>query len=119
MAFNYTDILNTATTLIAASGRNVTYQSLDKGGYDAATDTVSGNGYTNTTIKAVILGINVFKTDESTLQRGDRIALISASSITPNEKDKIIDGSATYQIVSIEEVNPGDTAVIYKLQVRK
>ena len=115
----YDSIAATALKLISDKGRNVTYRAFTTGEYNPATGSVSGEATTDTTVKMVVTRVVTQNIDNSTLQRGDRLVLVGAGTITPNEKDRIVDGSDTFQIISVEEIKPADTPIVYKLQVRK
>ena len=115
----YSNIAQTALRQIRSKGRDITYRAFSVGKFDPINDTVIGESTTDTVIKAVVTDIRIDKIDNSAVQRGDKIVLVSSLSITPNESDKIIDGSSTYQFVGVEEIKTGDTSIIYKLQVRK
>lgn len=115
----YENIAATALRLISEKGRNVTYRAFTTGNYNPATGSVSGDSTTDTTVKMVVTRVVTQNIDNSTLQRGDRLLLIAAGVVVPNEKDRIVDGSDTFQIISVEEIKPADTAIVYKLQVRK
>lgn len=119
MAFNYNSMLVSTVRQIEKYGRDVTYRAYNSGKYDPATGTVSANGETETTVRAVVTSARVYKTDDSALQRGDKFFLIAADEVTPDKRDAIIDGSETYKIIDIIEIKPGDTALAYKLQARK
>ncbi len=119
MAFNYDSLAAAAVRQINDKGRNVTYRAFTSGTYDPTAGTVSGDSTVNTTIKAVITNAKVIKIDNSAIQRGDKFALIAADQITPNEKDRVIDGSETYQIIDVTEIKTGDTPLAYKLLLRK
>lgn len=119
MAFNYEALAATAVRQIEDKGRDITYRAFTSGEYDPVAGDVSGQATSDTTIKAVITTAKVIKIDNSAIQRGDKFALIAADAITPNEKDRVIDGDDTYQIIDVTEIKTGDTAIAYKLLLRK
>lgn len=119
MTFDYTNMAQLAVRQIEDKGRDICYRAFSSGEYDPLVGDVSGVETTDTTIKAVVTNVRTAKIDNTALQRGDRFYLIAADKVTPNEKDRIIDGSQTFQIIEVEEIKTGDTAVAYKLLARK
>lgn len=90
------------------------------GTYNAATDT-TGAGTSHAT-NVVFEEFAQHLVDGEIVQSGDQIAHIPALglSITPSpEKDRLKVGSDSWQIVRVMSVQPGDTAIAYKLHVRR
>lgn len=127
MTFNYTNLANTSSSLIARFGRSVTYSTITVGTYDPTTGTVAGDASSDTVLNAVITkpkenasqaaGSN--SQSDNTILRGDLMALIDGSTITPSKKDRVSYDGDTYQIINVETVSPGGTDLIHKLQLRK
>ena len=116
MAFNYANIAATAISQISDKGRNVTYRTIGSGTYDPSNGSISLESTSDTTVKSVVTEVNIDTKDDSALQRGDKVFLIAG--ITPNKKDRIIDEGKTYQIMAIQTIKTGDTAIMYKIQGR-
>lgn len=106
---------------IGKFGRLVTLRRVTAGTLDTATDTITGAGTTDATVKAVVLDYQQREIDGDMVIRGDKRVLIAAADLdsAPAKSDRIIDGGVTYQIENVEIVGPGDTDLLYKLQVRK
>lgn len=119
MSFDYSKSLAVASAQISDKGRNVTYRSITEGTYYAATNTRDPDTEADTTIKAVEANSLLKQLKESTVEAADRMLLVAGDSINPTTSDKIIDNGETYQIVFVERVHTGDTAILYKLQIRK
>ncbi len=119
MSFNYSGLSKTAVKNIAKFGRSVTFRSVTVGTFDTSTGTKTGAKDVDKIIKAVITDYKDRQIDGEIIRRGDKQVMIAGSSvISPKTNDIIVDGS-DYKIVNIETVQPGDTVLIYKLQVRK
>lgn len=117
---DYSSLAATALRQIADKGRNVTLRRDAAGTYNPASDTFTAGDEDNETVKAVITDYHDRQIDGEIIMRGDRRAIIAASGLTaPDKGDVIVDGSDQYRIINIETVKPGDTALLYKLQVRK
>ena len=72
-------------------------------------------------VYAVFTNYSASQIDGSTVQMGDKRLLIASSILdNPITTDwRILDGIETWNIVGIEEVQPGDTSILYKVQVRR
>ena len=55
--------------------------------------------------------------DDTQIQEGDK-KLIASLNVTPETTDKIKIGSDVYNIVNISVLSPGNTDLLYQLQVR-
>lgn len=119
MAFDYTGLAGTATSLIAKFGRDV---SITKKG---STSTTPGKPWlggtatdtTSTTVKAVFeLNADTFKEDMR-VRAADKVCLIDGT-IEPQEGDKIAVGSQTLEVIAVAAIEPGDTALAYQVALR-
>lgn len=85
-------------------------------------NTNSGTGYdpiwtpTDTTARAAVFDYDASEVDGTTIQRNDKEFLIASTS-TILKTSKLVDGD-TYQIISLEEVQPGSTLLMYIAQGR-
>lgn len=119
MAFDYTGLAGTATTLIAKFGRDVT---LTKKG---ATSTTPGKPWeggtatdtTSRTVKAVFeQNADSFK-DDTRVRAADKVCLIDGT-VKPEEGDKIADGGRTFEVIAANAIEPGDTPLAYQVAMR-
>jgi hypothetical protein len=108
----YNELRSTAIQLIAKYGRNVTVITYENSGYDY--DPVQTEE--TEVIKAVVTSFRANEVDGTIIQKDDKM-LITTSSL--NIAQKIQDGSRLYKIVSVDEIKPSDTAIIYKAVIRK
>lgn len=126
MAFDYTKLATTASTLVERFGRTVT---LTKSG---STLQVAGepwrgvsNSFSDASPGASVTTKGVFTdyrerdlSDE--VLRGDKMLMVAAAGIADiTMYDGVKDGSTTWRIVSKSITKPGGTALLYTLQVRQ
>lgn len=120
-----------AKTLIEGNGRTVTVSRRDTTADDPAKPwrgpPVPGAD-TTVSVKAVILNFEDALVDGTRVRRGDKKALIAVQSVedattgtAPDLKsfDTLVDGAQNWNIESVNEVDPGDTSVLYTLQIRR
>ena len=112
----YSRLAATADKQIKDKGRDVTLRSVDEGSYDPQADSFTGQSNTDTIIKAVITNFQKDEVDGQLVLQGDKRALMTT---LPAINDKIIDGSTHYRVVSVEDIDPGTQAVLYKVQLRR
>lgn len=87
---------------------------------------VPGTGFTpgtptEQTPKAVFVDYKAQDVDGTIIRADDKQCLIAASSLTgePTTADKVKEGSTEWAVVKVEVIKPGDTALLYRLQVRR
>lgn len=120
MSFSYGSLASTALKQIAKFGRSVTLRTVTVGTFDTGTGVTTGASDADVTVKAVITGYTNKQTDGEIIRRGDKQVMIAGSAVTaaPVLNDVVVD-DGDYKIVNIETIQPGDTVLLYKLQVRK
>jgi hypothetical protein len=117
---SYYDNLETALRLIDKKGRTVTLRSVTPAAYDPLNDTQGSDAHTDRTVKAVFTSYKTVEIDGSIILQGDKKCLIADLSALPDTNDIIVDGGDEWRIVPpIDLVQPGDTPILYKLQVRR
>lgn len=118
--FNYAKSANTAKTLIAKFGRDITHSRVSAGTYNPNTDTFTGAGTTNTTVKACDFAVNGQDLINNTLiQEGDRYALIEPILASVLTTDLLIIDGVTWTILRVETLAPAGTIVLFKVYIRK
>lgn len=117
----YSEMADLAKEEIEANGRAVILRRNNEGTYDADTDTFTGTDVTDVNLIALFTEFKQTEIDGRMIVRGDKKVLIAASSLAspPESNDIIIDGTDHYKVIPIDTIRPGDTPIIYKLQVRK
>jgi hypothetical protein len=103
-----------ATDLIGEFGRSLTLRAKNTSG--DAWNPVEG-APTDTSVTGVVVFYGANEIDGTLIQSNDKRCMID-STVAPTVKMSIIDGGTTYKIIDIEEVKPGDTTILYKLQLR-
>lgn len=122
MTFNYSKSAATARKLLTKFGRTVTRRTYTAGAYDPATGTS-----TPTTADTSRIGA-LFDYNDKTSQgqqyvrgtlviAGDKQLLLDAEGAAA-ATDHYIVGSAEYTVVSMAEINPAGTPVMYDLHLR-
>ena len=117
LALTMTDIYSRAVIraekAIIKHGRNCYLVSFVKSGVDYDPIIIE----TTTAIKLLQSRFTTNDIDGTLIRADDKKFLIG--SLVPITKDmNIRDGSITYSIVNIEEVKPGPTVILYKIQAR-
>lgn len=112
MAYDYSSIKNTAISLINKFGRNITKK--------AITNTGTEWNPTQTAVESTIKG--VFTNFSQNEIDGTLIKATDKKVLTYDEielTDLIVDDSISYNVISVFSINPGDTKLIYKVQLRQ
>lgn len=118
MTFNYAKSAATALKLLTKFGQTVTRRNYSVGVYDPTTG-ANAVTYADTTWKGALLDFGSGKTLErgGLIQVGDK-RILAEPSMAPQLEDHIIVGVVEYSIVSIGEVNPAGTVVLYDVHCR-
>ena len=109
---DYAGLAATANRLIEANGRTLTLRTFAPSG-DAWNPTLTP---TDSSVIGVVLKFSAAEVGDL-VQADDKKILFSAD-VSPTAQDKIIDGSIVYSIVSVNEIKPGPTSVLYIVQAR-
>lgn len=112
MAYDYSNILATAVSLIDKFGRTMQKRTTTKSG-DAWNPTIST---LDENIVAVSVGYKANEIDGTLIMATDKKLLTYDEVTTDNF---VVDNSIQYSVISINTINPGDTKIIYKVQIRR
>jgi hypothetical protein len=110
-----------ATNLLAENGQTIQIRRVTDG---AVGSTPWKPGTPTTADEAVlsaVFGIKDEKVDGTLVQRGDKLALISAADVTggiPTTKDFLVIGGVVHKVINVENISPSNDDVLYKVQVR-
>lgn len=119
MSFDYAKSATSATRLFTKFGQSVTHTVYDAGAYDPATGSVSSSTSAVTRVGVLF----DFSSNAERYVRGnlvevsDKKLLLDATTVVSLE-DLLTVNSKEYQVVSIGELNPAGTLVMYDLHVR-
>lgn len=123
MAFDYAEIAALSLELLTEFGQDVTRVAYTAGtggdAYDPSTG-ITTPSTVNTTRKGAIFSFG----EGETYVRGNQVKvsdqrLLVDAEATVNLKDHFIVDSVEYTIISIDEISPAGTAVLYDLHIRK
>lgn len=111
MAFDYSGLATTSSSLVTKFGRDVVL----------VTITNSGDAWNPTQVEATetvkAVQVRLDNIDNDLILATDKGFLVVATLITVDMR--IRDGSTDYSIVAVTEIKPGDTFMLYKVQARK
>jgi hypothetical protein len=110
--FNYTNLSLTATRLVNRFGKTIKKRTIVNSGSDFnPTQTV-----TDTDIDGVIVAYGLNEIDGSLILTTDK-KLLTTSLLELD--DRVVDDDIVYSIVSINQIQPSDTTLLYKVQLRR
>lgn len=109
--FDYTNLSATSARLINRFGRNLKKRTITNSG----TEWNPTQTATDTDIDGVIVAYGLDEIDGTLIMTTDK-KLLTTSAVELD--DKIVDGSTVYAVVSVSVVEPGDTKLLYKVQLR-
>jgi len=116
---DYAKLAATAKNMLTNNGQSVTVRTYTVGSYDPDSGT-STNTYTDSTRKGVLLdyGSGLTQVRGNLVETTDKKLLVDSDAAI-SQQDHVLINSVEYSIVSIGEINPAGTAVIYDLHIRK
>lgn len=118
---NYSRYVKTAKKLIQKYGIPVAFEIP---GATGGTDPVTGE-YTEPESSQYLRPFGVLtkysnsSIDGTIIQQGDQLLLVEPSITLPETIQNVEVDSEVFQVVNIETIKPGGTAVLYKVQVRR
>lgn len=116
MSFDYAPLQKTAQSLLAKFGQELTFTRTAKGTYDPGTGTTSDTVSTFTK-NGVLFDYRDADSDGQTILAGDRRLVSEAHDYEVGDTVSI--GSDVYRVVSVSTNQPGDTALVSELQIRR
>jgi len=119
MSFSYQDLAATVAREIADKGREITLRRRSRT-FDPASGQVSET-LEDRSLRGLFTLYALDQRDGSTVRQGDQALLIAAEDLAtpPSEEDEVIDGGSSWQVTAVERLQPGTTALLYRLQVRQ
>lgn len=118
MTFDYSELAANATEILTEFGRNVTRRSYTVGNYNPATGSTAPVT-ADTTRKGATFDFGSGKTfhNGNLIQADDKRLLLDADA-TISPQDHFIIGGKEYVTVSVGEINPAGTVVLYDIHLR-
>lgn len=115
MAFDYSGLKATAERLIARFGQSATLVKTTTSGpdYDPTTTTSESD------ITLVETDYSMTNRNETLVQAGDKIWIVSTDGLEPKLEDKIKLGGVTYYPQDVQPLNPGGTTLMFTVHARK
>ena len=119
MSFNYAKSAKTAAARIAKFGRAIQVKTITEGTYSTTTGGMT-NVATLTSVKACDFTMKGNQyADGSTIQMGDRYALVDNSIANIDVSDKLIIDTIEWSIIGVERLAPANILVLHKVFIRK
>ena len=129
---NYANLKSLAERLIETNGRTLTLVRRDQGNPSVSAKPWRGSteaAEISFTVKGVFTEFEKEDFDGSLVRRGDKRVLIadqsvldeggSATPLTIEDYDHILDGTIRYKILNAELIQPGPTRIFYEIHVRQ
>lgn len=115
---NYAALAKTSLQLLTEFGGVVTHRTFTTGTYDPATG-LSGASFMDTSSLGALFDFGPGQTQErgTLIQGGDKRLLLEPS-VTVSLQDHFVINGAEYVIVSIGEVKPAATRVLYDIHLK-
>lgn len=114
----YGNLATTALKQIADKGRLVTLKATTETEYDPSAPYVPSES--QLVVKALITNFSSREIDNEIILRDDVRMIIPAKGLEkPSMNTVVLDGDQSYRTINVQELKPGDTAILYYLQVRK
>ncbi len=109
----YSDMAQLAIDMIGDFGRSMTLREYAESGdpYDPVRTP------SDTSIIGVVTNFKAMDIDGTLIQKGDKQIFVDAENVPTIAMD-VVDNSTVYHIISVDEVKPGDTKILYKIQAR-
>lgn len=114
---DYAILANTATSLLTDNGQNLTFGRETSSGFNPVTgvDTTASSTYTG---YGAGFDYKKSEVDGEVIQNGDVRLILQAVTTAPLIGDTVTYNGSVYRVMNVNEVSPGGTVVIYKLQLR-
>ncbi|WP_430435838.1 hypothetical protein [Oceanibaculum nanhaiense] len=115
----YDRMAQSALRLIAEKGASLTYRRLVQG-FDPLTG-ATVTAATDYAVTGVVQEASPGPLDNAMVRRGDRIVLVAAGAlpVVPEAGSALLLEEVEWSIVHVGAIKPGDTAIAYRLQVRR
>ena len=122
MTYDYSKAASNALKKINDKGRTITLREPSRDQvFDPENFTFEEGTPVDTEAKGLFTQFATKDVDGELIKRTDKRVLIPASALdaAPENSAKILDGGTEYQVINTEILQPGDTPIIYMVQVRR
>lgn len=121
---DYVSLASVAERLIEQNGRDVTLRKENRTPADSNAPWQGTSGAVTDIgpLKGVFVEYDNEGIDGDRVRRGDKRLFVAANDTSlqiVEGFDKVVDGTETWAIVAVRIVQPGDTLIIYDIQVRR
>jgi hypothetical protein len=113
VSYDYSGLKGTSKSLVERFGRTVTLRARSFSGAANNPDVLD----VDTETTAVITDYNARDVDGTLIKVTDKMAIMH-SDVTPDIDYQVVDGGIVYSVINCNDIKPGDTSLIYKLQLR-
>lgn len=110
-----------ATDLLAQNGQTIQIRRVTDGALGSTPWKPGAPTTADESVFSAVFQIKDEKVDGTLVQRGDKLALISAADVTggiPTTQDFLVIGGIVHKVIMVENVSPSNDDVLYKVQVR-
>lgn len=118
MNFDYAALASKSAALLSKFGRDVTRRRVTRGAYDTSQGSAANAGQADATFKGALLDFGTREVDGTLVKSTDKKLLLEASG-APLASDTFLVGGLEYAVVSVKEISPAGTPVLYEVQLRK
>lgn len=117
----YARMAETTLRQIDDKGRLVTLVKPNSGIYDPVNGTFGGGASVEIGVKALFTNYGQRDVDGDLIRSDDKLCLIAAASLSgePTTADRVKQGLTEWAVVSVQTIQPGDTPLLFKVQVRR
>lgn len=118
MSFDYSKSAATALKLLTKFGQDITHRVYTLGTYDPSTGTNSVT-YSDVSRKGAMFDFGAGQTmnNGTLIQSGDKKLLVDGGAIVSLQDHFIVNG-VEYTVVSVGEINPAGTSVMFEVHLR-
>jgi len=118
--FDYAELATLASELLAEFGRDITLRSLNSGAYDYDTSLVATPAPTDVVRKAAVFDFQEGETEfnGNLIKMGDK-RLLMEPGVVPTVANQVFIAGVGFEVLSVGEINPAGTPVVYSLHIRK
>lgn len=117
--FDYSRLVETAARLMSRFGKTMILRRATKGVYDPVNNTRSTSSTDDYSFTGVVTDYSEHEINGQSILAGDKILMCSPLSVVPTTTDLVIDGSTIWKIINVYVVQPANSIVYYRIQVRR